>query len=36
MPVGGSAHVVRVFAVSGDTAAELEYGPAYPWKHAAG
>jgi hypothetical protein len=33
LPVKGSVRVVRVFAVSGDTAAEFEYSPKFVWKH---
>jgi hypothetical protein len=32
LPPFGSGHEVRVFAVSGDAAAELDYAPGYPWE----
>jgi hypothetical protein len=31
VPARGTAHQVRVFALRGDVASELEYKPGYPW-----
>jgi hypothetical protein len=33
LPAAGDDHRVRVFAAAGDTAAELRYVGAYPWRH---